>query len=193
MRCKWSCVCVLILRLGPVTTFGLGERCVFPRFGVSQISPRRAQRQMLTALRMARDLYETLGVPRGSDSRTIKLAFREKARTWHPDVNDSPEAEKKFQEISQAYATLSDPEKKVRYDQFGDAGIGMGGGAGGGGVEINLEDIFDSFFGGGVGGARSGGFGGQARSRVGPIQGDDLRADLELDFKTVNHNRASSD
>jgi len=140
---------------------------------------------MLTALSMTRDLYETLGVPRGSDSRTIKLAFREKARTWHPDVNNSPEAENKFQEISQAYATLSDPEKKARYDQFGDAGIGMGGAAGGGGAEINLEDIFDSFFGGGGGGARSGGFGGQARSRVGPIQGDDLRADLELDFKTA--------
>lgn len=177
-------------------TFGLGNKPCAPRSTNGFVStshsrgyrdqnlilPRRA---MVSQLRMSRDLYETLGIPRGSDARVIKRAFREKARKWHPDVNDSPDAEAKFQEISQAYATLSDPEKKARYDQFGDAGIGMGGGTGGAGVEVNLEDIFDSFFGGGVGGSRSGGFSGQARTRSGPIQGDDLRADLELDFRTA--------
>lgn len=181
-------------------TFGLGNKPCAPRSTNGFVStshsrgyrdqnlilPRRA---MVSQLRMSRDLYETLGIPRGSDARVIKRAFREKARKWHPDVNDSPDAEAKFQEISQAYATLSDPEKKARYDQFGDAGIGMGGGTGGAGVEVNLEDIFDSFFGGGVGGSRSGGFSGQARTRSGPIQGDDLRADLELDFRTAASQR----
>ena len=143
-------------------------------------TPRRPQLRPPTALQMARDLYETLGVPRGSDERTIKRAFRDAARKWHPDVNDTPEAAERYKEISQAYATLSDPDKKQRYDMYGETGLGGGGGPGGG-VEVNLEDIFDSFFGGGGGG----GFGGARRQQNGPIQGDDLRADLELDFKTA--------
>ena len=146
-----------------------------PRVSTLQ-TPRRPHR---TALQMARDLYETLGVPRGSDDRTIKRAFRDAARKWHPDVNDTPEAAERYKEISQAYATLSDPDKKQRYDMYGETGLGGGGGPGGG-VEVNLEDIFDSFFGGG-----GGGFGGARRQQNGPIQGDDLRADLELDFKTA--------
>jgi len=145
-------------------------------------APRRHRRFSTTALRMGRDLYEVLGVPRGSDERTVKRAFREKARKYHPDVNKDPGAEDVYKEISQAYATLSDPEKKQRYDQFGEAGLGGMGGGPGGGVEVNLEDIFDSFFGGGGGGF--GGGPGRARQR-GPAQGDDLRADLELDFKTA--------
>ncbi len=131
--------------------------------------PRRPQLRPPTALQMARDLYETLGVPRGSDERTIKRAFRDAARKWHPDVNDTPEAAERYKEISQAYATLSDPDKKQRYDMYGETGLGGGGGPGGG-VEVNLEDIFDSFFGGGGGG----GFGGARRQQNGPMQGDDL-------------------
>jgi molecular chaperone DnaJ len=105
-------------------------------------------------------------------------------------VNQSPEAAERFSEISSAYSTLSDPAKRKRYDQFGEAGLGMGGGGGGPGVEVNLEDIFDSFFGGGgggMGGARGarGGMGGQQQQRAGPIPGDDLRADLELSFETA--------
>jgi len=148
------------------------------RVGWGQQSHQQAPRLQRTALQATRDLYEVLGVPRGSDDRTIKRAFREAARKWHPDVNDTAEAEEKYKEISQAYSTLSDPEKKARYDQFGDVGLG-GGGPGGypGGVQVNLEDIFDSFFGGGMGG------GARQQQRNGPMQGDDLRADLELDFK----------
>ncbi|KAH8078530.1 hypothetical protein JL720_9727 [Aureococcus anophagefferens] len=138
---------------------------------------------------MGRDLYEVLGVPRGSDARTIKRGFREAARKYHPDVNSEPDAADVYKEISQAYSVLSDPDKKARYDQFGEAGLGGGGGGPGGGVEVNLEDIFDSFFGGGgVGGSPFGGGGGgfgRAQRTRGPAQGDDLRADLELDFKTA--------
>ena len=95
-------------------------------------------------LEMGRDLYEVLGVPRGSDARTIKRGFREAARKYHPDVNNEPDAADVYKEISQAYSVLSDPDKKARYDQFGEAGLGGGGGGPGGGVEVNLEDIFDS-------------------------------------------------
>jgi len=153
----------------------------FPRTG--------HRRPSAMPLEMGRDLYEVLGVPRGSDARAIKRGFREAARKYHPDVNSEPDAADVYKEISQAYSVLSDPDKKARYDQFGEAGLGGGGGGPGGGVEVNLEDIFDSFFGGGgVGGSPFGGGGGgfgRAQRTRGPAQGDDLRADLELDFKTA--------
>ncbi|KAJ1450690.1 hypothetical protein M885DRAFT_531638 [Pelagophyceae sp. CCMP2097] len=133
---------------------------------------------------MKKDLYELLEIPRSADQPAIKKAFRAAARKWHPDVNPSPDAADRFSEISSAYTVLSDPEKRQRYDQFGEAGLGGGGGGGGGGVEVNLEDIFDSFFGGGMGGQR-GGRQQQQRQRAGPAPGDDLRADLELSFETA--------
>ncbi|GMH89716.1 hypothetical protein TrST_g9844 [Triparma strigata] len=128
------------------------------------------------------DFYSDLGVGRNADAAEIKSGFRKMARKYHPDVNDTPEAKVKFQEANRAYEILSDPSTKSRYDQFGEAGVGTSaassGGAGGFGQEVDLGDIFDSFFGGGRGGR-----GGQ-RQR-GPVQGDDLRFDLEISFSTA--------
>lgn len=129
---------------------------------------------------MGRDYYEVLDVPRSADQSAIKSAFRVAARKYHPDVNDSPDAQQKFQEVQKAYEVLSDPDKRARYDRFGESGVSgaaAGGGPASGGVEVNLEDIFDSFFGGG--GTRG------SRRRSGPRQGDDLRADLEISFDTA--------
>ncbi|KAG5179312.1 hypothetical protein JKP88DRAFT_187998 [Tribonema minus] len=133
----------------------------------------------VSPLCMAADFYQTLGVGRTADVKDIKSAYRKLAREFHPDVN--PNGEEKFKEINRAYEVLSDPEMRQRYDQFGEAGLkgGMGGGPGGMG-DVDLSDIFDSFFGGGMRGGRGGG----ARSRA-PVRGDDLRVDLDLDFKTA--------
>lgn len=127
---------------------------------------------------MAADLYQTLGVPRNVDTGELKSAYRKLARKYHPDVNPSDEAKGKFQEINNAYEVLSNPETRARYDQFGEAGIkgGMGGGGGGPGVDFDLGDIFESFF-GGAGGPRGGG----GRRPRGPPQGARLRrAELTL-------------
>ncbi len=81
-----------------------------------------------------RDYYEVLGVDKNADDATIKKAYRQLAKKYHPDMNPGDtEAEKKFKEASEAYAVLSDSEKKRQYDQFGHAAFdgGMGGGAGG--------------------------------------------------------------
>ena len=137
------------------------------------------------------DYYRTLGVDRGADAKTIKTAYRQKARKFHPDVNKEPGAEDTFKKISNAYEVLSDDQKRRIYDQFGEAGLkgGMGGGPGGaGGFEYGDPfDIFSQFFGGGMGGM--GGFGGMggdprgggARGRR-PVPGEDERADLQLPF-----------
>ena len=111
-----------------------------------------------------RDYYEVLGVSKGASEDEIKKAYRKTAKKYHPDLNpDNPEAEAKFKECNEAYEVLSDPQKKQRYDQFGFAGVdpnygaGAGGGSGfgGGGFgfdgDIDLGDIFSSFFGGSVG------------------------------------------
>lgn len=129
---------------------------------------------------MAGDYYEILGVSRNADKDEIKSAYRKMARKYHPDVNKDPGAEERFKEISRAYEVLSDPETKARYDRFGEAGVS---GAGSGGVGFDptdiggFADIFETFFGGGFGGATST----QARRR-GPTRGDDLRLDLRLKF-----------
>lgn len=76
-----------------------------------------------------RDYYEVLGVDRGADDSTIKSAYRKLAKKYHPDVNPGDkEAEKKFKEASEAYAVLSDAEKRKQYDQFGHAAFENGGG-----------------------------------------------------------------
>ncbi|MFZ9871005.1 MAG: DnaJ domain-containing protein, partial [Candidatus Kapaibacteriota bacterium] len=73
---------------------------------------------------MNKDYYEILGVERSADAATIKSAYRKLALTYHPDKNpDNPEAEERFKEASAAYAVLSDPQKRARYDQFGHAGV----------------------------------------------------------------------
>ena len=126
-----------------------------------------------------------LGVSRGVSADDLKKAYRQLARRFHPDANpgDASAAEK-FKEISEAYAILSDPSKRAQYDQFGHAGVGAaaggeGGAPGGFGFGdfggVGFEDIFEQFFGGGMG-ART------ARRR-GPAKGADLRAEMELSFE----------
>ncbi|MBO4797303.1 MAG: J domain-containing protein, partial [Candidatus Methanomethylophilaceae archaeon] len=104
-----------------------------------------------------RDYYEVLGVPKSADAEDIKKAYRTLAKKYHPDMNPGDkDAEQKFKEVNEAYAVLSDSEKKARYDQFGFAGIdpNMGAGGGGfggfGGMDFDLGDVFNSFFGGGA-------------------------------------------
>src|SRR5918997_5490059 len=100
------------------------------------------------------DYYELLGVARDASPDDIKKAYRRLARQYHPDANPDPDAEARFKEIALAYETLSDPDRRQRYDMFGAEGPAAGGdpfGFGAGG----LGDLFDAFFGGsGFGGGR---------------------------------------
>ena len=116
------------------------------------------------------DHYEVLGVARDASEDEIKKAYRKLARKYHPDVNDAPDAEEKFKEVSHAYDVLTDPEQRRRYDMGGDEG-GFGGGGFGG-----FGDIFETFFGGGGGGGRSA----QPRSRRERGQDALVRVSLEL-------------
>ena len=134
-----------------------------------------------------RDYYEVLGLQKGASDDEIKKAFRKMAMKYHPDRNpDDKEAEEKFKEVNEAYAVLSDPDKKSKYDRFGHAGVdpnaGFGGGAGGfdGFGGFDFSDIFDMFGGGGG----FGGFGGGRRSarRNGPMKGRDLQKEITIDF-----------
>lgn len=145
------------------------------------------------------DFYQLLGISRSADVKEIKSAYRGLAKKYHPDANPGKDTTVKFQEINRAYEVLSNPELKQRYDTYGERGIGtsaasdeagpspFGGGGGGFGQEVDLGDIFDTFFGGGGGpGAGFSSQGGRGGPRTrGPIQGDDLRFDLEIDFKTA--------
>ena len=98
-----------------------------------------------------RDYYEVLGVSRDNTEEDIRKAFRKKALEYHPDRNKSPDAETKFKEINEAYQVLSDPNKRARYNQFGQAGVSSNGGFDrpfeGFDVFGGFGDIFDSFFG----------------------------------------------
>ncbi|OLP16375.1 molecular chaperone DnaJ [Leptolyngbya sp. 'hensonii'] len=129
---------------------------------------------------MARDYYEILGVSREADKEEIKRAYKRLARKYHPDVNKEAGAEEQFKEIVHAYEVLSDPDKRTRYDRFGEAGVSGAGAAGFGDFTDmgGFADIFESFFSG-----FSGGVGGTTRRRTGPARGDDLRLDLKLDFR----------
>ena len=123
-----------------------------------------------------KDLYEVLGVSRSASDDEIKKAFRKLAMKYHPDRNpDNEEAVEKFKEIQNAYAILSDPQKKAAYDQYGHAGVdpNMGGGFGGGfggGAGFDFGDIFSQMFGGAAGG------GGRQQS----YQGADLQYAVEI-------------
>ncbi|MED5497638.1 MAG: DnaJ domain-containing protein, partial [Candidatus Thermoplasmatota archaeon] len=108
-----------------------------------------------------RDYYEVLDVERSATEKDLKNAFRRLARRYHPDRSEEPDAEDKFKEIQEAYAVLSDPDKRAHYDRFGhDSPAGNPfGGFSGGGFNINLEDLlggdfFSGFFGGGRGRSR---------------------------------------
>jgi molecular chaperone DnaJ len=123
-----------------------------------------------------RDYYELLGVSRSATDEELKKAYRKLAKQYHPDLNPSDKtAEAKFKEANEAYAVLSDAEKRRVYDQYGHAGIdGQGfGGFNGAGFDINLEDIFSSFF---------SGFGGGSKKRSGPQRGANLKYRMNLDF-----------
>ncbi len=120
---------------------------------------------------MPADYYDLLEVERGADAAELKRAYRRLARQYHPDSNNGDaDAESRFKEISEAYAVLSDPQARSRYDQFGHDGLR---GGAGGGFDFDLSGIFDSFFGGDP-------FGGRQRS--GPRRGDDHEIQLRLAF-----------
>lgn len=124
-----------------------------------------------------RDYYDVLGVSRDASGDEIKKAYRRLARKYHPDTNaGDKKAEDKFKELAEAYAVLSDQNKRSDYDRFGHAGAdGQGfdfsGFGGFNGDFGGINDIFDIFFGGG------------GRQRTGPQKGTDLRLNLELSFK----------
>ncbi len=131
-----------------------------------------------------RDYYEVLGVDKNADEETLKKAYRQLAKKYHPDVNPgNKEAEAKFKEASEAYAVLSDPEKRKQYDQFGHAAFDGSGGAGGfGGFDFSgadFSDIFGDIFGDFFGGARSRG---GSRSN-GPMKGANLRTSVRITFE----------
>ena len=131
------------------------------------------------------DYYEILGVDKNASKDEIKSAFRKQARQWHPDINKAPEAEAKFKELGKAYETLMDDDKRATYDRYGEEGLNNAGfdtqGPFANGFG-DLEEVFNSFFGGGFGGF--GGFGGSRRQDPNaPQRGDDLRLDIEIDFE----------
>lgn len=127
-----------------------------------------------------RDYYEVLGISKGASSDDIKKAYRALARKYHPDINKEADAEEKFKEINEAYETLSDDDKKSRYDQYGfnDPTQGFGGGQGFGGFSGGqgfggFEDIFSSFFGGSS----------RTQSQQGPRKGQDLEKSMTITFE----------
>ncbi|MFW6062085.1 MAG: DnaJ C-terminal domain-containing protein [Planctomycetota bacterium] len=150
---------------------------------------------------MSEDFYEILGVSRDASTEEIKRAYRKKAAKYHPDVSKEPDAAQRFQEATEAYEVLSDPEKRKIYDQFGHAGLkgevaGAGRGpargrpGGGAGTAVNFEDFFggghgfmnmgldeilDALRGGGPGGA------GTARRQRAP-RGQDVEQHITLEF-----------
>ena len=121
------------------------------------------------------DYYEVLGVSKDVDAKALKSAYRKLALKYHPDQNPGDDAaEAKFKEVGEAYAILSDPEKRAAYDRFGHAAFEGGGAGPGGGNPFGqgdpgdiFENIFSQVFGGG-------------RRRNGPARGNDLRYDLEI-------------
>jgi molecular chaperone DnaJ len=134
-----------------------------------------------------RDYYEVLGLQKGASDDEIKKAYRRIAKECHPDLHpDDKAAEARFKEANEAYAILSDPDKKAKYDQFGFAGVdpNYGAGAGGGGFTGDFGDLGDIF--GDIFGAFGGGFGGgssRSQQRNGPQRGESLRVRVTVNFE----------
>lgn len=130
-----------------------------------------------------RDYYEVLGVDRNADDAAIKKAYRQLAKKYHPDANPGEEAAAKFKEASEAYAVLSDSEKRRQYDQFGHAAF-EGGAGGAGGFDfgdMDFSDIFGGFgdiFGDIFGTGKRGG-----RNSNGPMRGEDVRVGMRISFE----------
>ena len=137
-----------------------------------------------------RDYYEVLGVQKNATDEELKKAYRQLAKKYHPDANpnNKEEAEKKFKEVNEAYEVLSDKQKRSIYDQFGHSGpngyssdfSGFSGfdgfsgfGGGNGGFDVDLGDIFSSFFGGST----------RSQRQNGPVRGRDLRVRIEIAFE----------
>ena len=144
----------------------------------------------------SKDYYAILGIDKNASDEEIKKAYRKMAKKWHPDANpdNRKEAEEKFKEVGEAYETLSDPQKRRMYDQFGSSGPqgGFGGGYGGfngfnGGTYtystggFGFDDVVDDF----VSSIFGGGFGRSARSAAanGPRKGNDLRYTVDINFE----------
>ena len=147
-----------------------------------------------------RDYYEVLGLGRDASADDIKSAYRKLALKWHPDRwvdgtdAEKKTAEEKFKEASEAYAVLSDPDKKAKYDKFGHAGLGGQGAPDFSGGFGNLQDILNDLFGGAFGGGFGGfggfsGFGGQRTSSQGQrvYRGRDIRTRVKLTLEEIAH------
>ena len=143
----------------------------------------------------SKDYYEILGVSRDVTDEELKKAYRKLAKKYHPDSytgDDKTAAEAKFKEISEAYSVLSDKEKRAQYDRFGSnfeqagyggassyggfGGFDFSGFGGAGGIDIDLEDILGSVFGGGFGSSYS-------NKKNGPTKGADLRYNMNISFE----------
>ena len=126
-----------------------------------------------------RDYYEVLGVDKSADDAAIKKAYRQLAKKYHPDTNPgNAEAEAKFKEASEAYAVLSDAEKRRQYDQFGHAAFQGGGGPGAGGFDFSdMGDIFGDIFGDFFGGGR------RSSASNGPRKGANIRVGVRITFE----------
>ena len=143
---------------------------------------------------MAKNYYEVLGVDKSASDDEIKKAYRRLAKKWHPDANpdNKTEAEAKFKDVGEAYEVLSNPQKRQNYDQFGSAdGPSFGGGSGFGGYstsgfsgfsgdfgDVDLGDIFSSFFGGGFGSRSS-----RTADPNAPRKGNDLETNIIITFE----------
>lgn len=129
-----------------------------------------------------KDYYEVLGVSKSATDDEIKSAFRKLAKKYHPDISKEPDAEEKFKEIQEAYAVLSDPNKRKQYDQFGHAAFDNNGAGGFSGFDfsdfdVDLEDILGSMFGGGFG------FSSRSGSRKNnKTRGEDVLYHMNLSF-----------
>ncbi len=141
-----------------------------------------------------RDYYEVLGLSKSASKDEIHSAYRKLAKKYHPDINKDPDAPKKFEEVQEAYDVLSDDNKRAQYDQFGFAAFSQGGSTGGAGNpfqgggfsgqgfgDVNLDDIFASFFGGG---ARR-----RSSQATGPQKGNDTLYRCKISFMDAINGR----